>query len=42
MAPEYYQLWLWLSGFFWSLAFAMFVINYASILSKPRIDGRPG
>ncbi|MFT5788079.1 MAG: hypothetical protein ACI8SJ_000176 [Shewanella sp.] len=42
IAPEHYQLWLWLAGGFWSLAFAMFVVNYASILSKPRIDGRPG
>ncbi len=42
IAPDYYQLWLWLAGAFWSLAFAMFVVNYASILSKPRIDGRPG
>ncbi|MCL1060295.1 NnrS family protein [Shewanella gelidimarina] len=42
ISPEHYQLWLWLAGAFWSLAFAMFVINYASILSKPRVDGRPG
>ncbi|MGS0728221.1 NnrS family protein, partial [Shewanella sp. 0m-11] len=42
VAPAEYQLWLWLAGGFWSLAFAMFVVNYAAILSKPRIDGRPG
>ncbi|WOT04172.1 NnrS family protein [Shewanella youngdeokensis] len=40
--PEHYQLWLWLAGGFWSLAFGMFVVNYAVILSTPRIDGRPG
>ncbi|MDR8524591.1 NnrS family protein [Shewanella fidelis] len=40
--PELYQTWLWLAGGLWSLAFAMFVINYAAILSKPRVDGRPG
>ena len=40
--PAQYQIWLWLAGGLWSLAFGMFVVNYAAILSKPRIDGRPG
>ena len=40
--PEFYQTWLWLAGGLWSLAFGLFVVNYAAILSKPRIDGRAG
>ncbi|ABV35298.1 NnrS family protein [Shewanella sediminis HAW-EB3] len=40
--PEQSQLWLWLAGSFWSVAFGMFVWNYATILCSPRADGRPG
>lgn len=31
-----------LSGALWALAFAVFVIDYAPILYRPRVDGRPG
>ncbi len=31
-----------LSGTFWSIAFLIFVIVYTPILTRPRIDGRPG
>jgi len=31
-----------LSGMFWSLAFAVFLLRYWVILTRPRIDGRPG
>jgi uncharacterized protein involved in response to NO len=30
------------SGLLWSLAFAVFTINYWPILSRPRLDGKPG
>jgi len=30
------------SGVTWSLAFFAFVVIYAPILLRPRIDGRPG
>lgn len=31
-----------LSGLFWTLAFALFLVSYTSILLKPRADGMPG
>jgi len=31
-----------LSGMFWSLAFAVFLLRYWAILTRPRIDGKPG
>lgn len=34
--------WLALSAALWSLAFGLFVIVYAPILCRPRVDGRPG
>jgi len=37
-----YSLWLQLSAILWTLAFALFVLGYAPILMKPRVDGRPG
>jgi len=30
------------SGLLWSVAFAMFTVMYWPILTRPRIDGRPG
>jgi len=30
------------SGLLWSLAFAVFTISYWPILSRPRLDGKPG
>jgi len=30
------------SGLLWSLAFGLFTISYWTILSRPRLDGRPG
>ncbi len=30
------------SGLLWSLAFGVFTISYWSILSRPRLDGKPG
>lgn len=40
--PEYSELWLWIAGSCWSLAFGWFVWCYAPILTRPRVDGRPG
>ena len=31
-----------LSGLLWSLAFAVFLLRYAPILTRPRVDGKPG
>lgn len=42
VAPAEYALWIGLSGVLWALAFAIFVVDYAPILFRPRIDGRPG
>ena len=33
---------LWIAGGLWSLAFGLFVVRYAPILSSPRADGKPG
>jgi uncharacterized protein involved in response to NO len=37
-----YRGWIVLAGVCWSMAFALFVISYAGILIRPRVDGRPG
>jgi uncharacterized protein involved in response to NO len=42
ITPEYYDTWLVLAAICWSTAFAIFVISYAGILIRPRVDGRPG
>ena len=36
--------WIWMaaSGALWSLAFLLFLVVYAPILCRPRIDGRAG
>jgi len=40
--PALTRTWVVLAGLFWSLAFALFVISYARILIRPRVDGQPG
>ena len=30
------------SGLCWSAAFALYAIRYAPVLSRPRLDGKPG
>ncbi|MEZ9235573.1 MULTISPECIES: NnrS family protein [Shewanella] len=42
LMPANTQVWLWIAGGFWFTAFALFVWHYSPILSRPRIDGRPG
>jgi uncharacterized protein involved in response to NO len=42
LAPAWLPLWWWASGGAWSLAFALYVVVYAPILSRPRPDGKPG
>jgi uncharacterized protein involved in response to NO len=41
-APEHYTVGLFAAGAFWVLAFAVFLLAYAKILWRPRMDGRPG
>lgn len=41
-ATARYGLWVDLSGGLWVLAFALFAFEYAPILLRVRIDGRPG
>jgi uncharacterized protein involved in response to NO len=41
-APEQYAVGLFAAGVFWVLAFAVFLLAYAPMLWRPRIDGRPG
>jgi uncharacterized protein involved in response to NO len=40
--PGHYITWLILAAILWSTAFTVFVIHYAGVLIRPRIDGRPG
>lgn len=42
IAPSLNRSFILLSGFAWTLAFALFMSAYAPILVAPRIDGRPG
>jgi len=41
-APGSYDLWISLSGAFATLAFATFAVGYWPVLTRPRVDGRPG
>ncbi|WP_457787863.1 NnrS family protein [Pseudomonas sp. PL-6] len=34
--------WLWLAAVCWGLAFALFVVHYAPMLCRARVDGHPG
>ena len=40
--PAHYPIWIGLSQLLWIIAFAIFIILYAPILIKPRIDGQFG
>ena len=42
LSPGRYSEWVALAGMLWTVAFAIFVISYASVLIQPRVDGRPG
>jgi len=42
VAPAGYREWIVLAGLFWSAAFTLFLISYARILIRPRVDGLPG
>ena len=41
-AVEHYLLWVGLSQLTWIIAFCLFSILYLPVLTRPRIDGRPG
>lgn len=41
-APGVYAAWIFLSAALWCAAFAIFTGVYYPILSRPRLDGRPG
>ncbi|WP_417881471.1 NnrS family protein [Vibrio sp.] len=40
--PSQTHLWLWFAAVFWFGSFAIFVYYYTKILTRPRVDGRPG
>lgn len=40
--PELYRATVVLSGLCWSCGFALFAIRYWPILTRPRLDGKPG
>jgi uncharacterized protein involved in response to NO len=42
LAPTHYGLWLTAGGLAWSAAFLVYLAVYWPILTRPRIDGRPG
>jgi uncharacterized protein involved in response to NO len=42
IAPGAYPEAMIVSGFLWTLAFAVFLWRYWPVLTRPRIDGRPG
>lgn len=42
MTPEWYLPMIQAAGVLWSLGFALFLWDYAPILLRPRIDGKPG
>jgi uncharacterized protein involved in response to NO len=42
VSEGHYTLWVGISQLLWIIAFTIFSVVYLPILSKPRIDGRPG
>lgn len=40
--PEAYRLALGLSALAWSAGFAIFLVRYGPVLTRPRLDGQPG
>jgi len=40
--PEFYRATVVLSGLCWSTGFALFTFRYWPILTRPRLDGKPG
>lgn len=42
VAPAHYRALVVLSGSLWVLAFAVFLFRYWPMLTRPRLDGRPG
>ncbi len=42
LPASYYVTMVIVSGSFWALAFALFVVRYVPMLFRPRIDGKPG
>lgn len=42
LAPAHHGTWVVAAGFLWLTAFALFLAVYWPILTRPRLDGRPG
>ncbi|MCP4391251.1 MAG: NnrS family protein, partial [Gammaproteobacteria bacterium] len=42
LLPSSESWWLVVAALLWCLAFLLFLVVYAPILCRPRIDGRPG
>jgi uncharacterized protein involved in response to NO len=42
LLPELYLQTVWVSAACWSAAFALYVLRYWPVLTRPRIDGKPG
>jgi uncharacterized protein involved in response to NO len=42
VSPALYMIGLQLSAVLWSLAYGLYVVRYWPILTRPRLDGRPG
>lgn len=40
--PAAYTQWMVVAGLLWMAAFSVFVVLYAPILMRPRVDGKPG
>jgi uncharacterized protein involved in response to NO len=42
LVPSWHLQSLWIAGVLWTLAFLLFVVQYAPVLCAPRVDGKPG
>jgi uncharacterized protein involved in response to NO len=42
VAPERYRFTILIAGALWLTAFGLYLVVYAPILARPRVDGRPG
>jgi uncharacterized protein involved in response to NO len=42
LLPEFYRATVVVSGLCWSAGFALFTFRYWPVLTRPRLDGKPG
>jgi uncharacterized protein involved in response to NO len=42
LVPQWHLVWVQLSALLWTAAFGLYVVRYWPVLTRPRLDGKPG